>query len=221
MTKKLIKLAIADDHALIRKGLASLLEEEDDLTVLFQAADGHELLTGIRKIKPHVVIMDIEMPVLNGYDTMDHISRLFPTVKVIVLSMHYDEAHVADFIARGACAFLPKNCDIDKVIEAIRAVYNQGYYFDNQVSRSMAGGLSRQHASEPRSAGNVLLTEREIEILRLACEEKTNQEIAETLAISKRTVEGHRKTILDKTNSRNVVGLVMYAIKHSIIPARR
>lgn len=211
--KKPIKIAIAEDHALFREGLASLLKEEQEIEVAFEASNGEELLDKIKQHKVDIVLLDLNMPVLNGKQTLKLLKSRYPSIRPIVLSMFDTEAYISETIKLGARGFLPKNCNIEKVVDAAYAVYEQGYYFDDEVSKSQIFKLVHEVGIEPVFR-NEELSKREKDILELICNEKTNNEIADLLCISVRTVEVHRQNLLRKTNAKNVAGLVIYAIKN-------
>jgi DNA-binding NarL/FixJ family response regulator len=214
--KRPINIGMAEDHLLFRQGVISLLKEHEEINILFDVGNGKELLDILKTSKPDVLLLDIEMPIMNGKEALAKIQEKHPNVKVVMISMHYDDAYITEYITNGAVGFLPKNCDIEKIVDAINAVYEQGYYFDSKISKSLVEKLMKAEKINPKIT-EITLTEREIEVLKLTCLEKTNHEMSELLFISKRTVEGHRTSILKKTNAKNVVGLVMYAIKHKII----
>jgi DNA-binding NarL/FixJ family response regulator len=214
--KKPINIALAEDHLLFRQGLTTLLKEYEEINVLFDASNGIELLDELKKSKPDVILLDIEMPIMNGKEALLKIKEKYPAIKVIMISSYYDDAYITEYLLLGAVGFLPKHCDIEKVIDAIFAVYEQGFYFDNNISKSLLAKLMKSKAVNP-TLPNQILSNREIEILKLTCLEKTSKEISEELFISQRTVEWHRKQIMIKTKAKNVVGLVMYAIKNKII----
>jgi len=207
---------LAEDHLLFRQGLTTLLKEYEEINVLFDASNGIELLDELKKSKPDVILLDIEMPIMNGKEALLKIKEKYPAIKVIMISSYYDDAYITEYLLLGAVGFLPKHCDIEKVIDAIFAVYEQGFYFDNNISKSLLAKLMKSKAVNP-TLPNQILSNREIEILKLTCLEKTSKEISEELFISQRTVEWHRKQIMIKTKAKNVVGLVMYAIKNKII----
>jgi DNA-binding NarL/FixJ family response regulator len=214
--KKPINIALAEDHLLLRQGLITLFKEYEEIKVLFDVSNGKELLDELKKSKPDVILLDIEMPIMNGKEALLKIKEKYPALKVIMISSYYDDAYITEYLLLGAVGFLPKHFDIEKVIDAIFAVYEQGYYFDNKISTSLVVKLMKSKAVNP-TLPNQILSNREIEILKLTCLEKTSKEISEELFISQRTVEGHRKQIMIKTKAKNVVGLVMYAIKNKII----
>ena len=211
--KKPIRIAIAEDHQLFRDGLAALLNDENEIKVEFDVSNGEELLDKLKTNKIDVVLIDLNMPVLNGQQTLKILSTRYPSVRSIVLSMYDTGDYILDTIKLGARGFLPKHCNIEKVVDAIYAVHEQGYYFDDEVSKSQIFKLVNEIGIQPVFK-NEQLSEREKDVLELICEEKTNNEIAALLCISVRTVEVHRLNLLRKTNAKNVAGLVIYAIKN-------
>lgn len=214
MSKK-IKVCVAEDHDLVRQGLVSLLETEDNLEICFSVSNGKELVNELEKTNVDVVLLDLEMPVMNGFEVLQVINESYPTLKAIVISMHLNESIITGLIQSGAKGFLPKNADIELVVKGINQVMEYGYYVDNNFSKSLIENL---HLAEDtaRIKYDQNLTEREIQIVKLVCQEKTNKEIAEELSISMRTVEVHRKKISAKIGCKNVVGLVKYALHFGI-----
>jgi DNA-binding NarL/FixJ family response regulator len=211
-----ISIAIAEDHVLFRQGMVSLLNEEEDFNIVFVAGNGVELLDQLKEQVPNIILLDISMPVMEGKEALSRIRELYPEAKVIMLSMYYESSYIAEYLAKGARAFLPKNCDIEKVIEAVRTVHNKGFYFDDEISGLLMDKLlhvEKQHDENVK----LRLTERETQVLNLICLEKSNKEIAEMLHISIRTVEGHRQCIMTKTDTKNVLSLVMFALRNKII----
>jgi two-component system response regulator DegU len=214
--KPKISIAIAEDHVLFRQGMVSLLNEEEDVSIAFEAGNGQELLDSLQHTLPHVILLDISMPVMEGKEALTKIRETYPEVKVIMLSMYYESSYIAEYLAKGARAFLPKNCDIDKVVDAIRTVHHKGFYFDDEISGLLMDKLihvEKQHDDNVK----LRLTDRETQVLNLICLEKSNKEIAEILHISIRTVEGHRQCIMAKTDTKNVLSLVMFALRNKII----
>jgi DNA-binding NarL/FixJ family response regulator len=215
MNKK-IKIGIADDHKLLRQGLISLLSEYDHLHVLLEANNGVELLKALTKHEPDIILLDIEMPEMDGKEALMLIRVKYPTIKVMMMSMHFNDAYIVEFIQNGACAFLPKNCDIDKILDAIQAVHEIGCYYDSKVSKAMADLIKTKTIVIPQET-DAEFTPREVNIIKLICSKRTNLEIAEILNLSIRTVEGHRHNISKKANVNNVTDLIEYMTKHHII----
>lgn len=213
--KKPIKIAIAEDHELVRQGMVALMREEQDINVVFDVSNGAELLERLKKNKVDIVLLDLEMPVVNGHQALKIITEKHPNVNVIIISMHYFDTFISECILMGAKGFLPKNCDIETVVDALFAVQEQGYYFDTKISKSLLKKLSSQKEKFSLDVKDPLTT-REHQVLELVCGGKTNKEIGELLCISVRTVESHRKRISEKTNSQNVADLVLYAVKNGL-----
>ena len=216
MIKK-INIAIAEDHDLMRQGMIALLKEEEGINILFDVGNGRLLLDKLNVSQPDIILLDIAMPEMDGKEAMEIICKLYPKIKVIIISTHYNDTHISEMIMKGASGFLPKACDIEKVVDAIYSVYDTGFYFDNKVSKSLVQKLQSTHNINSFISDNSL-SEREVSILKLICQEKSNQEISDLVFLSKRTVEWHKNNILAKTKSKNIVGLVKYAIRHKIIP---
>jgi DNA-binding NarL/FixJ family response regulator len=210
---RVIKIALVDDQQLFRAGINSLLKDYDNLQVILEASNGKELFDQLRRLKPHVVLLDIEMPEMNGIEATQILKEKYPDIKVIILTMHNEEEFIFDLMTKGAHGFLPKDKSVEEVVDAIYAVMEKGNYYNEEVINVMMKG-SRGLVKDLRQNS---LTEREIEIIRMICKQKTNKEIGELLGLSMRTIENHRTTILLKTETKNVAGIVMYALKHKLI----
>lgn len=208
-------IAIADDQVMFRKGLISLLSEFPELKVVIEADNGKDLQEKMKRKKPDVVLLDLEMPVMDGMETMAWLKATHPGIRVIILTMHNEEPIIAHMIENGAHGFLVKNDPIETLMDAIYSVMDTGYYFDDRVSRALLQRLVLGEKVKPNFE-KVVLSERETQIIQLICQELTNREIADKLSISVRTVEGHREAILQKLKAKNTVGIVMYAIKNGL-----
>jgi len=213
---KLIHIGIIDDHLVLRQGLITLLKEYENLNVIISANNGKELMEALKTNKPNIILLDIEMPVMNGREALAKINANYPKIKVIMLSQHFEDGYIIEFIKNGACAFLPKNCDIDKIVDAITYVHEHGYYYDNKVSLAMATML-KKNPSYNRIPNHNEFTKKENIIIKLICSKKSNAEIADELNVSVRTVESHRYKISKKTQTNNTMDLVEYAIKNGIL----
>lgn len=214
---KQIKIGIADDHLVLRQGFISLLKEFDEMEVLIDVSNGKELLEELKKNKPDIILLDIEMPVMNGREALEKIKIRYPKIKVIIMSMHFNDAYIIEFIKNGARAFLPKNYDIDKIVDAIHAVNENGYYYDSKVSAAMAELIKRNPMPEDVVTAASILTQRELEIIRLMCLKKSTTEVAEVLYLSPRTVEGHRLNIYKKLNINKNTDLIEYALSNKLV----
>lgn len=213
---KQIKLGIAEDHLLVRQGMIALLKEEKGIELLFAAGNGLELLERLKDHTPDIILLDIAMPLMDGKEAIERIRKKYPKINVIIITSHYNEKYITEFLARGARGFLAKNSDIEVVVDAIYSVYDHGYYFDSTVSKAMVEKILETQGGHFQISDH-LLSHREVEVLKLVVNGKSNQEISDTLFLSKRTIEWHKKNILLKTNSKNTIGLVKYALKHGII----
>ncbi len=212
---KKIKIAIAEDHKIVREGYAALFEQEDSIELVFTAEDGRIALDQLKSKKIDILLLDINMPNLNGTETFDILKVEFPEVKVIMLSMYYEALFIAEFFAKGSRAYLDKNCSFETMLEAIFSVHDQGYYFNENISKILLHQLIHSEDINPIFSDDSL-TKKEMEVLLLICQEKSNSEIAEILFKSIRTIEGYKARIAIKTNARNSVGMVIYAIKKGL-----
>ena len=217
MSKK-INIGIADDHLVLRQGLVSLLKEYDDLNVMIDVSDGKELLEALKTKKPDVILLDIEMPNMNGKVALEKIQLKYPHIKVVMMSMHFNDGYIVEYIKKGACAFLPKNCDIEKIVEAICAVRDNGFYYDDKVSVAMAATLKKMaHVDDLVLEQGTDFTRRELEIIKLICRRYSSSEIAHELNLSQRTIEGHRYNIAKKTGVTETAQLIEFAAKHNLV----
>jgi len=212
-----IKIALVDDEVLFRKGISFLLQREDNIDIIFEASNGEELLSNLNDsiIKPDIIMMDLKMPVLNGVEATKIIRKLFPEIKIIALTSYDTKSFIANMIQVGAVAYLIKNTTPKDLIHTINQVAKKGFYYSENVLKTIQDTI----ISTKNLKGNLetsFLSPREIEILQLICLQKTTTEIAEHLYLSPRTVEGHRNNLLLKTESRNIAGLVVYAIQNEI-----
>jgi DNA-binding NarL/FixJ family response regulator len=208
-----INVILVDDHQLFREGLKLMLNLNPKIGAIFQAANGVEFLELLEKVTPDVVLMDIDMPLMDGVEATNQALLSYPKLRIIALSMYGDDEYYIKMIEAGARGFILKNSDIEVVEEAISTVMTGQNYFSSEVMANLVMHLNQKKTAEAKTE----LTERESEILYHICKGLSNQEIADTLFLSKRTVDKHRENILSKTNVKNTAGLVMYAIKHGII----
>src|SRR6202012_3397267 len=214
-----IRLVIADDQLLFRKGLAALIEKEDDLELVAEGDNGQELLDKLRAlpVAPEVAIVDMHMPVMNGVELNDILHQEFPDIKVIILSVYDQERFISKMIDAGASGYLIKNTEVEELLTAVRKVHDAGFYFNQATMAAMKNAWQyRNQNIRNLSRIPIDLTEREREVLRLICKEYTNNEMADALNISVRTVEGHRNNLLAKTGCKNTAGLVVFAIRYEV-----
>ncbi|MDR2129917.1 MAG: response regulator transcription factor [Odoribacteraceae bacterium] len=211
-----MKICIVDDHKLFREGLKLLLSTQGFLREIHEASNGREFIQKLPTIACDVVLMDIEMPEMNGIDATIQAMKLKPDLKIIVLSMFGDEQYYYKMIDAGAKGFMLKNSGIDKVVTAIRKVSGGESYFSEELLVGLLNNM-RGHRQELADTADNELSGRELEILYHICLGLSNQEIADKLFISKRTVDKHRANLLSKTGCRNTAALIIYAVKNKII----
>lgn len=214
-----INVAIADDQRLFRKGMIALVNSFDDVKIIFEAENGKQLvdLVDLEEEKPHVILLDLSMPEMNGLEALKIIKESRPEIGVIILTIHEAEHHILATIQAGANGYLAKNAEPEEVEKAIREVFKNDFYFTIPMLEIMRKGLTKKPQAVNLDQEQDLLTPREKEVLQLICKQFSSVEIAEKLFLSNRTVEGHRNNLLTKTGSRNTAGLVLYALKHKLI----
>ena len=211
-----ISYIIADDHAIFRQGIKFSLSEDKSLQCIGEAGDGDELMKLLHNGLPDVILMDLKMPGTDGVAATKEIKRLYPGIKVIVLTMYDDEQYIIHMLDIGANAYLVKNTEPSEIINAIHTVFQNDYYFSDMVSKAMLKSIVNKKKITPRFDHAVQLNDRETEILKLICKECTTAEIAEQLYLSQRTVEGLRTGMLEKVGVRNTAGLVLFAAKNGL-----
>ncbi len=221
-----IKLAIADDHALFRKGIVNILQQVPDFEFVIQASNGQELLDMLALLPienyPEVVLMDLQMPVMDGMKATEMMKADYPEIKIIALSMHDEDHFVSHLMEIGANGYLLKDSDPEEVETAIYTVVKEEFYYGAFLNKVMHRRMLNKNGIKSVSSfghihKNTKLTERELEILRYICEGFTNTEIGEKIFLSPRTVDGHRTRIMDKVGVKNTAGLVVYAIKNNFV----
>lgn len=205
-----IRVVLVDDHNLFRGGLRGLLDREEGFAVAGEATNGAEFLDLLETVACDVVLLDIDMPVMGGAEAARKALAKYPDIKIITLSMHGEEEYYFSMVSLGVKGFLLKNSSFGEVVEALSTVAAGGSYFSQELLTALVSILKRTEKEE-------LLSARELEILLLICKGESNQEIADKLFISKRTVDKHRANILEKTGCRNTANLVAYAIKNSLV----
>ncbi|MBD0376195.1 MAG: response regulator transcription factor [Flavisolibacter sp.] len=214
---KIIKVAIADDHALFRTGVKTSLMMHNDIQMIAEAENGMQLLNLLRHLKPDIVLLDIQMPVMDGLTTLPEIKKLYPDIKVIMLSMHNDHSVITRMMELGANSYLTKDSDSEVIYQAIKTCYEDEFYFNDLTNKALLNGLRNKSTQETAHDTDVQLTEKEITILRLMCEEKSTKEIADIVDLSPRTVEAIRDRLKAKTGAKSMAGLIMYAVKSGIV----
>ena len=210
---KSYRILLADDHALFLSGLSGLLARRPECEVVGTAANGAECLELIRTVPHDVVLMDIDMPVMDGIEATERALAEHPDEKIITLSNHAEETFYFRMVEAGAKGFILKSADLDEVVAAIHVVCEGGSFFSQELLQHLVGSLKTSRHDQPEE----LLSDREKEILLLICKGLSNQEIGDRLFISKRTVDKHRANILEKTGCKNTANLVVWAIKNSVV----
>ncbi len=215
MTNK-ISIVIVDDHAIFRQGLRFVLSQIDDFNVIAEACNGSQFINIINDINIDIVLMDISMPEMDGIEATKHALKIKPGLKIITLSTYGEEAYYYKMIKAGVMGFVQKKADIDELEMAIREVAAGGNYFPPNILRKLIVKVS-SHGEQSLDSDLVKLTDREKDVLELICQGYSNNEIADTLFISPKTVDNHRTNLLQKTNTRNAANLVMFAIKNKLV----
>lgn len=212
-----IKVAIADDHKIFRKGVILSLRTYPNIKFVQEAENGQELLNGLNESQPDIVLMDLRMPQKDGIETTKQISKQYPDIKVLVLTMYEDERFVSHLMENGANGYLLKSADPSEIKKAIMEVMARGYYLNNFVNRVL---LKKSHARTktiPSLNSEIVLNEKEREVIRLLCMEYTAQEIAQKMDISPRTVEAIKDRLMERFGTKNTAGLVFFAVKNNLI----
>ena len=214
-----IRIAIVDDEELIVSLLQDFLDQDEDMDILFTANSGDDFLEKLHGNSPlpHVVLMDLRMKGKDGIDTSIEMKEEFPDIKVITISSFYKKSFMGYMMRSGVSAFIPKSISPNELIRVIKDVYNKGYYFMPEQIDIMREQISTKAPQPSFDEKKSVLSQREIDVLKLICKEMTAQEIADELCVSKRTIDGHRNNLLMKTGAKNTAGLVVYAMKNGIV----
>jgi two-component system, NarL family, response regulator DegU len=214
-----IRVAIADDHTIFRRGVVSILRNNEDFDVVYEASNGQELMDGIPVYNPQVVLMDLNMPVLDGIRATTKIKGVYPDLKIIIISMHDEDHFVSHLMELGANGYLLKDAHPDEVEKAIYTCHSEDYYYGAFLLRVMHNRLVNKSTRKKSITLNneVNLSERELEVLEHICEGTTSPQIADMVSLSVRTVEGHRNRIMEKTGTKNIAGLVAWAVRNGIV----
>jgi DNA-binding NarL/FixJ family response regulator len=210
-----IKVAIADDHALFRAGVKTALSVRKDIEMIAEADNGMQLLNLLKHVEPDVILLDIQMPLMDGISTLPEIRKLYPEIKVIILSMHNDHSMISKLMEVGANSYLTKNSDSETIYQAIKTCFEQEFFFNDLTNKALLSGLRTKKTDH--TPEDIQLNDKELRILKLMCEEKTTKEIADIVDISPRTVEAIRDKLKTKTGAKSMAGLVMYAVKNKLL----
>jgi DNA-binding NarL/FixJ family response regulator len=216
-TNTVIKVAIADDHTIFRTGIKTALQLRKDIQMVAEAENGMQLLNLLRHIKPDVILLDIQMPIMDGLTALPEIKKLYPDVKVIMLSFLNDHSVISKMMEMGANSYITKESGAELIYEAIRGVFDNEFHFNDLTNKALLSGLRTKRTAEALAPQDVHLNDKEITILKLMCEEKSTKEIADIVDLSPRTVEAIRDKLKTKTGTKSMAGLVMYAVKAGLV----
>ncbi len=214
-----IKVIIADDHVLYRAGVKTALSIKKDIKIIAEADNGMHLLNMLKMIPVDVILLDIQMPIMDGIATLPEIKKLYPHIKIIMLTMVEDHSMITKLMEIGANSYLSKTSDSEIIYEAIKTCYEHEYYFNSLTNKALLTNLKQRNDMTPQKMmqQEAQLNEKEMLILRLMCEEKSTKEIADLVDLSPRTVEAIRDKLKVKTGAKSTAGLIMYAVKHNIL----
>jgi DNA-binding NarL/FixJ family response regulator len=211
-----IRIVLADDHEIFRDGFRVMLKKQPTVDLVGEANDGEELVQLVKDVVPDVVVTDIKMPKIDGIQAAKTLSKQFPDIGIIALSMFDEENLIIDMLEAGARGYLLKNAHKDEIVAAVEAVYKKQTYYCNHTSKKLTKLIAESSFNPNRRMKQPEFSEREIKVMRLICQERSNREIASELYLSVRTIEGYREKIQEKINARNTAGIVVYAIKNKI-----
>lgn len=211
-----IRVLLAEDHLMLREGLKALLEQSRDVQVVADVEDGQRAVTVARQLLPHVVVMDISMPILNGVEATRQISSELPNTRVICLSMHADRHTLAAALSAGASGYVLKECAGEELLTAVRVVAQKRSYLSPAVTDEVVRGYVRLHAIDGAGAAHEQLSGREREVLQLIAEGYRSKEIAQRLYLSVKTVCSHRSHIMEKLNLKGAADIAKYALREGL-----
>ena len=217
MTPETINVAIADDHKIFRKGVILSLKAFHNINFMLEAENGEELIKAIEQEQPDIVLMDLKMPIKDGIETTKYLNKHFPQVRILILTMFEDERFVGHLMDSGANGYLLKSTEPAEIKQAILDVMNTGFYLNNFVNRVLIKKNYAKQKFNPNLNSQIVVSEREKEVLSLVCMEYTAHEIAQKMEISARTVEAIKDRLMERFGVKNSVGLVFFAMKNSLI----
>jgi len=212
-----IKVLIADDHKIVRNGIIALLENVKGIKVIAEAEDGNEALKLVKRLKPDVLLTDINMPIMNGIDLTERIVNSGLSTKVLILSMYNEEPYILKAVEAGVMGYLPKDAEYDEIVKGIRALANDQLYYNADITKIITNSIVRSSHIKHELSKFEHLTKREEEVLRNIVKGDNNKEIGDSLFISSRTVDTHRTNIMRKLNARNTADLVRKSIENNLI----
>lgn len=215
----MIRIALVDDHQLFRKSLSSLLESSDDFDIVYDTDDGLHFIDYVEATSIDVVLLDIQMPILNGYEVCKRLKMLHPEIKILIISQLTSKEVIHHVMECGANGFCSKNSSPEHLEIAIRKIMERDYYFDNELGSVIRDAIlwDKKEGFTLDSYDSMSFTDRETEIIKLACRELGTKQIADQLCLSTRTVENHKKNIMKKTHTKNFIGVILFALKINAI----
>ena len=206
----MIKIALVDDHIVLRKSLAALIDTLEDFEVVFQADNGLHCMDQLKNNpEPDIILLDITMPLMGGVQTASLLKQVYPKIKILALTMMHSDQVILPMVKNGARGYLLKDCDTAELKTALHAVSDNGYYYNHLLTRKMVNNDPIIH--------NKLLNDRELVFLKWACTELTHKEIAQEMQVSPRTIDGYRDSLFKKLQVNSRVGIAIYAIKHGLV----
>ena len=216
---EVINVMIVDDHVLYRAGVKTALSSKKDIKIIAEADNGVHLLTMLKAIQPDVILLDIQMPVMDGITALPEVKKLYPQIKIIMLTLLDDQSVITKLMELGANSYLVKTSDAEVIYEAIKTCHQQEFYFNSLTNKALLNNLRQKNVVSPFKLhqDDAALSEKEITILRLMCEEKSTREIAEAVELSPRTIEAIRDKLKVKTGTKSTAGLIMFAVKNNLL----
>lgn len=219
MKESLIKVAMVDDHVLLRNALSSLVNNTGKCTVLYEVSNGKELIDKLKStVHPDIVILDLNMPEMNGQETAEYLQQHHPDIKVLMLTMYDSELALIRLLKAGVKGFMKKDIHPSELISAIESVHHHGYYYSSHTSSKLAN-LFIESDDKSKSFERIMMSELELKFMKLVCSEMTYKEIASELSMNPRAIDGMRDTLFTRLDVKSRVGLAMYSIKHGITQA--
>ena len=219
-----VRVGLVEDQFLFREGMKAIVESWEGMSVVFESADGYSVAQKLEDcaVLPEVMLVDLSLPAngsqeFSGVEVTDMLRTNYPSIGIIILSIHEDENFIAQLIEHGAHGYLIKDSDPQEVHDAILSVHRKGTYINERTLKALQKSIGKKFKSKPLSSPSIQFTRRELEILELICRQLTSEEMGEKLFISVKTVNGHRNNLLQKTGARNTAGLVVYAIKNGLV----
>ena len=215
----MLRIGIVDDHKLFRKSLSMLINSYEDMEVVVDAENGRELLEQLDNVSIDLVLLDIQMPEMDGYETCRHLHKSYPDIKILIVSQLTTKESIHKIMELGAHGYFTKNSDPEQLEFAIRSLHERGFYFGIELGSVLREAIlwEKQQPSKHVPGSDIALTSRELEIIVLACKEYNSAQIAKHFTISPRTVETHRKRMMEKTGSRNFIGVILFALKRNYL----